>query len=182
MDYTPVGDIIRSHVVNFHVYADDIQMYLEFNPTIPGDAECCLFRLSNCIRDVQSWMLTNKLMLNDSKTEFFIASSPHHMKCLEQLTLSINNISINPVKSVRNLGVTFNSSMSMRDHVTGLCRSINYHIRNISSIESTSTSTTVTLLYVHWYFLVYIIVTPFSPESRNKILIVSKNSKTKLPA
>ena len=115
------------------MYADDIQIYLDFNPTIPCDAECCLFRLSNCIRDVQAWMLANKLMLNENS--FFIASSSHHSKRLELLTLTIDNTTINPVSSVRNLGVTFDNSMSMSQHVTGLCRSINYHIRNITMIR-----------------------------------------------
>ena len=69
---SPIGDILHWHGVNYHMYADDIQIYLDFNPTIPCDAECCLFKLSNCIQDVQTWILANKLMLTENKTEFFI--------------------------------------------------------------------------------------------------------------
>ena len=166
MYVTPVGDILRRHGVSYHMYANDIQIYLDFNPTIPCDAECCLFRLSNCIRDVQTWMLANKLMLNENKTEFFIASSPHHSKRLQLLTLTIDNTTINPVSSVRNLGVTFDNSMSMSQHVTGLCRSINYHTRNITMIRKfyTWTKTPVILLFVHLYSHALTTATLFSPD------------------
>ena len=76
MYMAPVGDILRKHDIKFHMYADDIQIFLDFVPTVPGEAACCLHKLSSCISDVQKWMLRNKLKLNEDKTEFFIASSP----------------------------------------------------------------------------------------------------------
>ena len=80
-------------------------------------------------------MIVNKLQLNNDKTDFFIASSPHHQKCLNHLTLTINNTTITPSPTVRNLGVTFDSTMSMTPHVNNTCKSINYHLRNISKIR-----------------------------------------------
>ena len=68
----PIGDILRKHGVSFHMYADDIQIYIPFNPKIPGNAESALAKLKLCITEVQDWMLTNKLKLNRDKTEFFI--------------------------------------------------------------------------------------------------------------
>ena len=48
-----VGDILRKHDIKIHMYADDIQIFLDFDPTIPGEADCCLYKLSSCISDVQ---------------------------------------------------------------------------------------------------------------------------------
>ena len=73
----PVGNIITHHCINYHLYADDTQLYISFNPKIPGDLVVAMFRLQNCISDIRKWMTVNKLKLNDSKTEFFIAASPH---------------------------------------------------------------------------------------------------------
>ena len=72
----PVGDIARRHGVNYHVYADDTQLYVTFDPKVPGDLEKDLKRLQRCIEEIKSWIAANKLKLNDSKTEFFIAASP----------------------------------------------------------------------------------------------------------
>ncbi|XP_072018308.1 uncharacterized protein [Amphiura filiformis] len=71
----PVGRIIRKHQIHYHMYADDIQLFLNFNPSDPISIQCALSRLSNCISEIKLWMTNNMLMLNDNKTEFFIAAS-----------------------------------------------------------------------------------------------------------
>ena len=135
MYMAPVVDILRKHDINYQMYADDIQILLDFIPTIPGEAARCLHKLSTCISEVQNWMLSNKLKLNEDKTEFFIASSPHHKRYLQNVTLHVNGSSIKPVPTVRNLGVMFNETMTMSQHVNTVCRSANYHIRNIGKIR-----------------------------------------------
>ena len=131
----PVGDILRKHDIKFHMYAEDIQIFLDFVPTIPGEAACCLLKLSSCISDVQKWILRNKLKLNEDKIEFFIASSPHHKQYLQNVTLHVNDTSIKSVPTVRNFGVIFNDTMTMSQHVSTVCRSVNYHIRSIGKIR-----------------------------------------------
>ena len=49
--------------------------------------------------------------------------------------MNVNNTTFKPSQTVRNLGVFFDSSMTMSTHVTRTCKSINYHIRNISKIR-----------------------------------------------
>ena len=53
-----IGHIVRQHAIQYHIYADDVQLFLCFNPTVAGDAACALFRLA------QAWMISNKLMMN----------------------------------------------------------------------------------------------------------------------
>ena len=47
----PVGDIARHHQVNYHVYADDTQLYVSFDPTAPDGLVNTLSKLQNCITD-----------------------------------------------------------------------------------------------------------------------------------
>ena len=37
-----VGKILRHHNVDYHIYADDMQVYLIVDPNIPGDVQCAL--------------------------------------------------------------------------------------------------------------------------------------------
>ncbi|XP_072028550.1 uncharacterized protein [Amphiura filiformis] len=131
----PVSSIIRNHGIRYHLYADDIQLYFIFNPSIPGEAASALFKLSSCVEEIRCWMTQNKLKLNDSKTDFFIAASPNNMHRLLNTTISIGSTEITPSATIKNLGVTFDSTMNMSSHITSLCKSLNFFLWNISRIR-----------------------------------------------
>ena len=57
-----IGQIIRQHSVLYHIYADDVQLFLIFNPAIPWDAACALFQLTRMT--FRSGWLNNKLTMN----------------------------------------------------------------------------------------------------------------------
>ena len=98
-------------------------------------AVCALFHLSCCVKDLQTWMLNNRLKLNQAKTEFFVASSAHHYSSLQHLTLNLDGHEIPSSPSIRNLGVIFDYSMTMAEHITNLSRSINWQLRNLNRIR-----------------------------------------------
>ena len=62
----PIYDIIKAHDLSCMIYADDIQVYLTFPP---NDREIAACRINNCIKDIISWSIKNKLLVNASKTE-----------------------------------------------------------------------------------------------------------------
>ena len=130
-----MGQIIHKHGLKYHVYADDVQIYVIFNPNCAGDAVCALFHLSSCVKDLQSWMLNNRLKLNQAKTEFFVASSPHHYSSLQCHTLNLDGHEIPSSPCIRNLGVTFDYSMTMAEHIKNISRSINWQLRNLNRIR-----------------------------------------------
>ena len=130
----PISDIAMSHGIDYHIYTDDTQVYISFNPLIPGDLERALSTLSRCFHDINTWMSSNCLKLNDSKTEFFLPGSPILDFCpnlnslLALLWLSLQEI-------VCNLGVMFNSTMTPSSHVNYLRRSINFQLRSLWRIR-----------------------------------------------
>jgi hypothetical protein len=130
-----VASIIRRHGLKFHCYADDVQIYVIFDPKIPGDAACALFKLTRCIEELRNWLNDNMLKLNDSKTEFFIASSPHNMTRLSDMRIHIGVAEITPSSTIKNLGVHFDPAMTMCDHITSMCKSINFLLWNMSKIR-----------------------------------------------
>ena len=127
----PVGDIIRSHNLDFHVYADDVQVYISFNPKEPNAAMEALRKLELCIMDLKNWMKTNKLMLNNNKTEFFIAGSRQSIQRLPPVQLQVGDSTIMPSCHIRNLGVMFDTHMTMSKQVSAIVSSANYQLRNL---------------------------------------------------
>ena len=117
----PVAAIIRKYGIQFHIYADDIQLYASFDPKIPGDSACAMFKLMKCVEEIHQWMNDNKLKLNESKTEFFIAASKHNRTTiLQNTTLHIGSEVIHPSDTIKNLGVHFNTTMDMSSEVTSI--------------------------------------------------------------
>ena len=81
---------MRHHGLQFHihVYADDTQLYIAFDYKNP---ECSIDKLNACIADIRSWMIRNKLKINDGKTEFLVISSPYLRMEVPQCQLKVGN-------------------------------------------------------------------------------------------
>ena len=78
-------------------------------------------------------MITNKLKIKDSKTEFIVFRSPQ-LKCdLSGLSVNVGESMIS--SKVRDLGVIFAQFLNFDDHITAICRSTHFHIRNIGKLR-----------------------------------------------
>ena len=62
-------DIVSKHLLSVHCYADDTQLYLALSPSVQGEDEVALKAMADCIHDLKNWMIENRLMLNDDKSE-----------------------------------------------------------------------------------------------------------------
>ena len=49
-----IGSIIRKHDIGYHLYADDVQLYVPFDPRMDNDSTRAVERLSSCIKDITS--------------------------------------------------------------------------------------------------------------------------------
>ena len=48
---TPLKDIIQKHGINYHIYADDTELYLTFRPGVDISNVCSQFK--ECICDIK---------------------------------------------------------------------------------------------------------------------------------
>ena len=80
--------ILKYHKFVFYVYADDTQLYISFKCKQPLEA---ISKVNSRLPDIRRWMITNKLRINDSKTEFFVFKCP-------QLRCDLSGLSVNVVK------------------------------------------------------------------------------------
>mgnify|MGYP002259884042 FL=1 len=131
---TPLGKLFSNYpMVSHHIYADDTQVYIGLSNS---DTCVALDQLSSCLESVKSWMATNLLKLNPDKTEFLLFGSTTQRNNLTTLLPeTLMGETIQPSSSAKNLGVTFDSEMSMSCHVASLCKSCFYHIRDLRRIR-----------------------------------------------
>ena len=100
--------------------ADDTQLYISFHlsdPTIAID------KVNNCISDIRTWMIQNKLKINDSKTEFLVLTSSFLKQHYNDLNISVGNSRIAPSISARNLGVIFDNHMRLDKQINSILSS-----------------------------------------------------------
>ena len=135
ISYTsPLADFVKGKNLKLHLYADDTQIYLAFEPT-ENSKNKSMKDLEACISQIREWMATNFLKLNDDKTEFLIIGNNQKLRKIPTPMLHIGGSEIKPVDSARNIGAIFDSTMSMEKHVDSICKSAWYHLRRIGSIR-----------------------------------------------
>ena len=80
-------------------------------------------------------MLDNYLKLNTSKTEIMVMSPRQHLQNTPIEHVTFGEEILVPSTKVKKLGVTLDSFLNMEEHVNKLCRSVNFHLRNIWKIR-----------------------------------------------
>jgi len=66
---SPVGELIESHGVSYHQFADDTQLLVAMNVTDAGPA---LEKFANCSTAVRLYFLHNDLQRNTDKSDVVI--------------------------------------------------------------------------------------------------------------
>jgi len=123
--------IFKKYEIDYHLYADDSQLY---KSCMPGCFEDVMVRMGECINEVKKWMTINKLQLNSDKTEAMLIRSQRNISHTPSSIL-LNGHSIRLADNVRNLGAMFDSTMNMSCFVSTLCKSLNHQLHKIGCIR-----------------------------------------------
>ena len=114
-----VGNIATKHAVYHHSYADDTQIMKAFSLT---DLHKSLHCVTECTPDIKSWMTTNVLKLNDTKTEAVLIGTKQQLGKINVDSLTIADADINFSDVVKDLGTYIDSSLTLNAHVNRLSR------------------------------------------------------------
>jgi hypothetical protein len=130
---SPLANVIDKHSVLHHSYADDSQLQ---KSAAPSEVPQLLEAMQDCIVDVRSWMTSNKLKLNNEKTEVMLLSSAQMSHKIDRpSTMTVGDATVPFSSSVVNLGVTLDHHLEMKVHVRNVVRAANYELRRIGSIR-----------------------------------------------
>ena len=107
----PQGSVLRPFL------SDDTQVYITFKVDSIIDQQTALARIQACIEEIHIWMILHKLMMNDSKTEFVIVVSSGSADKVSIDIITIGDLSVSPSRSARNIGVIFDNTLCLNDHI-----------------------------------------------------------------
>ena len=133
--FSKLFEITGCHLPNVHVYADDTQLYISFSPNDIDEQLNTLSAIEDCVAAIRSWISEDKLKLSADKTEFLLVGTKQQLAKVCIKDIKVGCVEISPSSSVRNLGVWFDSSLNMSEHITKLCACAFFYIYNIRRVR-----------------------------------------------
>jgi hypothetical protein len=140
---SPIAQLLTKYPISFHLYADDTQLYISFSGP---ESSSALSSLSSALDSVYEWLTLNRLTVNPSKTEYLLIGTSQQRSKVMNSSIAFRGTSITPSSHARNLGVEFDSDHSFNHHISNICRSSYYQIRQLRQIRSSLDITSAKLL------------------------------------
>ena len=123
----PLSSLISGHAIPHHLYADDSQLYISLSS---GNSTAALNGLQSCLASVQSWMSTNSTQIKLNSSSLGLNGNGANISSTERL-----GVKTYPAKSARNIEVTFDKIFYCLSHISVICSSFIYHIRDLWHIR-----------------------------------------------
>ena len=101
----------------YHLYADDTQLYYHCKCK---DANSTIDKINSDLNDISEYSRKNCLNLNETKSKYIIIASRPNLKKLKTMDLKdikLNDKIIERVFEAKNLGITFDESLSWTRHI-----------------------------------------------------------------
>ena len=93
---TPLSQLLSHSSVQFHLYADDTQLYISFSSS---NSPQSLERLSTTLDKIYSWFCTNRLSINPSKTEYLLIGTSQQRSKVINSSVNFQNLALSPSDS-----------------------------------------------------------------------------------
>ena len=139
-------DVIAECGFTSHAYADDTQLYI----SVPAASyPYAIERFVCCVERVRDWMGSNRLKLNEDKTQVIWLGTRQQLNKNLPQTLTLRNGTVLQFSTVvNNLGVHLDSQLTMADHIAVVTRSGFLQLRQLRSVrQSLTPAATKTLIH-----------------------------------
>jgi hypothetical protein len=130
---TPIASTFAHSPITPHFYADDTQLYISFSA---ADLTASLLKLTSALDHTHSWLTSNRLSVNPSKTEYLLIGTPQQRSKVLSPSITFHGVLLKPSPDARNLGIIFDSDLSFTKHISNICRSCFCHIRQLRQVRA----------------------------------------------
>lgn len=111
-----------------YAYADDVQLLFSGEYQYRDVLQA---KIDYVLRSLNTWMVSNNLSVNASKTKALLFSSCD----VDDLHLKYNNVQIDFVHNMKCLGVTLDDSLSFDLHIDGVVARTNFGLRQLYNTD-----------------------------------------------
>ena len=88
--------VVEDQLLHAHCYADDTQIYLSFKPISNTSQKDAVRVMECCIEKIRRWLIHDRLLLNDDKTEFIIIGTCQQLNKLQAMNIKVGSSEIKP--------------------------------------------------------------------------------------
>jgi len=145
--------LVAAHGLVLHQYADECQIYIA---TPVNGTSSAVDRLTRCLNDVNAWLSASRLRLNPEKTQILWLGSKHLVSDIAVTQVPVQVLSLTVADSARDLGVVIDSCLTMADHVSAICRSDHFQLRQLRPVARSLTADAAkTIMHAFYYYYYY---------------------------
>lgn len=119
---------------NYHIYADDLQVYISFPPQ---DSDVAVEKINNDLDRLADWSTANCMVLNPSKSKYLVIGSKKQVADItnQNPKIVIKSKQIEYVTEARNLGLVMDSHLKFEKHIQEAVRNCFYRLRVLYKIR-----------------------------------------------
>ena len=142
----PIGQLVSDHGIQHQQYADDTQLYISLAPT---QHHVGITQLETCLSSLNHWFCLNGLCLNPTKSEAILFGTHQRLSRFPSVpSINLAGSAIILSDKITTLGVTMDSTLTFKHHVSSICKSANYHLRALKYIRPVLTNDMATSIAV----------------------------------
>ena len=128
-----LGDVVSSRDCNLNGFADDHSLHNSFSAGDVEEERKCISDIEDTLSDIDTWMKSNRLKMNSSKTEYIIFGTNYQKTKLEHQSITVLADDIPSVPSLRLLGVHLDENLTLTKQISHVCKICFLNIRKIRS-------------------------------------------------